>query len=208
MNSLPTEIFCFFFCNFSVKFLILFMNCFPDFVYFLCFPAACFLKKAILNYLSAKLPNCMILSLVTGGWLSFSDDRFPWFFMFLGALHCCFHIWSCRLLKSLILVLLWEIVFICPVYTWYVYGYTFSIPYVAEFLSLCVLSGSPQSGYCKPFFFVSWKVVIQLKFIVSPLPKDPGLFSELTACLPEFVFTVSLENTPQELATEWWEVWV
>ena len=119
-------------------------------------------------------------------------------FHVLGALHCCSHIWSCGLLKSLILVFLWETVFICPVYAWYLYGYTFSIHFVAEFLTLYVPSGSPQSGYRKPFFFVSWKVVIQLKFIVSPLPKDPGLFSEITPCLPEFVFTVLLQSTPQE----------
>ena len=47
MNSLPTEFFfaSFFVISVSVKFLIFFMNFFLDFVYFLCFPAACFLKK-------------------------------------------------------------------------------------------------------------------------------------------------------------------
>lgn len=79
MNSLPTGFFAsFFVISISVKVLILFMNSFPDFVYFLCFQKHVFLKEAILNYLSAKLPNCMILKVwLLEGLLPFSDNRFP-----------------------------------------------------------------------------------------------------------------------------------
>ena len=44
-----------------------------------------------------------------------------------------------------------------------------------------------------PFFL---KVAPQLKFIISPLPIDPGLLSEWAACLPELALTAALGSHP------------
>ena len=77
MNSSALEFVWFFFMiSVSVKFLILFMNCFPDFVGFLCFPAACFLKKAIFYQLSRQL-HAFEFGYWRGGLLSSSVDMFP-----------------------------------------------------------------------------------------------------------------------------------
>ena len=72
-----------------------------------------FFKTAILNSLSTRSQNSMTLSLVIGELLSFNDDMVPWFFMFLVVLCCCCCIWSSRhLLKSLLVVFKWGILFV------------------------------------------------------------------------------------------------
>lgn len=48
----------------------------------------------------------------------------------------------------------------------------------------------------------------QLKIVVSPLPRDPGLFSVHTPCVPKLIFCHWLRNTHSELATECIKVWI
>lgn len=55
-------------------------------------------------------------------------------------------------------------------------------------------------------FFVLQKVALQRKFVISPFPKDSGLFSMETPCLLEFVLVITLKSAYMKLATEWEEV--
>ena len=57
-----------------------------------------------------------------------------------------------------------------------------------------------QGGCWKPIFCFQ-KVTLPLKFVVSPLPTDPGLFSACTLCLPEAALA-------QKLVAEWGKVWI
>lgn len=66
-------------------------------------------------------------------------------------------------------------------------GYIFPLlllPMVAEFFSFSVLFLQHHRLTPRPFFCFQ-KVVLLKKFAGSPLPTDPGLFSEHTSCLLE-----------------------
>lgn len=118
-----TEFFCsrtsvWFFYMMAIFLFTLFFSCIVFLVLLDCLSVfSCnsqnFLKTAILNSLSARSQNSMSFSLVIGELLlSCSNDMFPWFFTFLGALHCLSHIESGRyLLKSWRIVFRWDILF-------------------------------------------------------------------------------------------------
>lgn len=80
----------------------------------------------------------------------------------------------------------------------------FSFLLVADFLSFNVFSHAYNSvGWLLETFLLLQKVALQLKFVVSSLPTDTGLFSEHTPCLPELALTSVLGNMHKELAAEW-----
>lgn len=65
--------------------------------------------------------------------------------------------------------------------------------FVAKLLSCMSFSRSYNSaGWLLEASFVFLKVALQLKFVVSPLFTDPGLFSMWAPFLPEFTFAARL----------------
>lgn len=75
--------------------LILFMYCFPDFVYLSIYALLSELKVIILNLFIRHFVHFHFfhLSSTRALFYSFVGITFPWFFMFLEDLHCCPHIW-------------------------------------------------------------------------------------------------------------------
>lgn len=82
----------------------------------------------------------------------------------------------------------------------------FLIPPLAEFLSFYVsLVLKPhQAGYSKPLFHPP-EVVLQLMFVVPPLPTTPGLFSEGLPVHQNHYHCCTGAHT--EPAREWGELW-
>lgn len=103
-----------------VKFLILFMLfSWYCWIVFQCFLIAHWIfPKSFFEFFMGKSQISVSLALVTGGILWFSCDGMgPWFFMFLGALCFCFHIWnSSHLPQSLLAAFRWEILFLVLLY--------------------------------------------------------------------------------------------
>lgn len=120
----------------------------------------------------------MTLNSVIAELLSFGNNIFPWFFMFLVVLYCCLYIWSNKFcLKFLLVAFRWGILFIGVVIVW---GFLhqcmgtsalfFLLPFVVEFLSFYIIW----------FLHLTWLLLEIIKFVVSPLPTDPCLFPDCT----------------------------
>ena len=77
-----------------------------------------------------------------------------------------------------------------------------------NFLSLYVFSVLQLTWPAAEISLVFLKVALVLKFVVSFLPIDPGLFSAHTPCLPELATAAAFRKVNKERAAEWEEVWV
>ena len=75
------------------------------------------LKKKQLVWIVYQVSYSSLSLVSVTGWLlwSFDDLMFLWFFMFLGVLHCCLHIWNrSHLLQSLLTAIVGVILSISP----------------------------------------------------------------------------------------------
>lgn len=56
------------------------------------------------------------------------------------------------------------------------------------------------------FSSVFLKVALQLRFVISALSRDPGLFPVYVPCLLEFALPTAFKSIHGELDTEWGEM--
>ena len=121
--------------------------------------------------------------------LSFADDIFPWFYLFLGVLLAVFTFEVAEatyLLKSLLVLFSWEIFFSTPAYIWdflQLYIDTlaphFLLPLMAKFLSLCIFSASSTS----PAYLLENSVLFSRRWCYI---SNCG-FSFAQTCWPDFL---------------------
>lgn len=148
----------------------------------------------------------MSLNLITG--------RLLWYFGYIMILifHVkvldCFCILSSNHILHLLLTSFWvRIPYISPDidsemfsdFVWIQLLQCFLLPLVAEFLSLYLFSHPAE---CPSFVFL--KVALHLKFVVFPLPIQPGLLSEWVPCQPDFALTAAWNHPGSKWLSGGW----
>lgn len=117
-------------------------------------------------------------------WCCFPDSSYS-----LGGLLCCVCIWSSsHLLQCLLAAFRWKILFVCPVFilvlSLLLYEYicsTHLAPSSSRILkSVYLLLTSKLTSSADSNIFCFPNVAKELKFVVSPIPADTGLFSAHT----------------------------
>ena len=180
------------------------MYCFPDFVELSLFSCSSlsFLKAAVLNsFLGKSQISVSLGSVVEGLWWSLGNFLFPWFFIFLVVLHCCFAIWSdSHLHQSLLAAFRWEILFIGPAYilglSLTLNAYSLLAPSCGRILKVvCLfltLQGTRLLLVASLFLSQRWCCSSRLWFLPcwQTLACFLGFFSAYPPCLPELALDI------------------